>query len=133
MSDFYLRIEKFGQVGNILRSLHLFSFPCFSYVDTCKYDSNDVNISCKHVKSSLESCTAKATIQPINEEILLRMHVDERKREKLLNFHKQSQQSITPLVQRINQKVFVVRCDASLSFPIGMLHVICNVQKNGVR
>lgn len=109
------------------------SFRCYSYVDTCKYDSNDVNISCKHVKSSLESCTSKAKIQTVNEEILLRIHIDEQKRQKLLNLHKQSQQSTTPLVQRINQKVFVVRCDASLNFPIGMLHVICNVQTNDVR
>lgn len=102
-------------------------------MDTCKYDSNDVNISCKHVKSSLESCATKAKIQTVNEEILMRIHMDEQKRQKLLNLLKESQQLTTPLVQRINQKVFVVRCDASLMFPIGMLHVICNVQTNGVR
>lgn len=102
-------------------------------MDTCKYDSNDVNISCKHVKSSLESCTSKATIHAVNEEILMRIQMDDQKRQKLLNFHKDAQQSTIPLVQRINQKVFVVRCDISLVYPIGMLHVICNAQANGVR
>lgn len=102
-------------------------------MDTCKYDSNDVNISCKHVKSSLEHCTTKAKIHSVNAEALMRIHMDEQKRQKLLNLHKHAQQTNTPLVQRINQKVFVVRCDASLSFPTGMLHVKCNLQANGVK
>lgn len=103
-----------------------------SYVDTCKYDSNDINISCKHVKSSLESCSNTAKIHKIDEDILMRFQMNEEKRNKLLNLHKESQSS-TPLVQRINQRVFVVRCDVSLSFPIGLLHVMYLVEPNEIR
>lgn len=62
----------------------------------------------------------------------MRMQINEETRKKLLDMLKESEPT-TPLVQRINQRVFVVRCDASLSFPIGLLHVICTIEPNEVR
>lgn len=103
-----------------------------SYVDTCKYDSNDVNISCKHVKSSLESCATKAKAQHIEEDILKRLQMTDEKRKKLLSLHRESNSTV-PLVQRINQRVFVVCCDVSLNFPIGLLHVMCTSEQKGDR
>lgn len=105
----------------------------FSYVDTCKYDSNDINISCKHVKHSLESCTENAKVQQINEDILKRLQMTNEKRQKLLAMLRDSPSSLSsPLVQRVNQRVFVVSCDVSLYFPIGLLHVVCIVEPKGV-
>lgn len=103
-----------------------------SYVDTCKYDSNDVNISCKHVKSSLESCATKAKVQHIEENILKRLQITDEQRKKLLSLNRESQSTV-PLVQRINQRVFVVCCDISLNFPIGLLHVVFTAEQKGVR
>lgn len=105
-------------------------FVAFSYVDTCKYDSNDINISCKHVKHSLESCTDNAKVQPIKEDILKRLQMSDERRQKLIALLRERPSS--PLVQRVNQRVFVVSCDVNLNFPIGLLHVVCIVQPNGV-
>lgn len=91
-----------------------------------------MNISCKHVKSSLESCTTKAKIQNVDEDILKRLDITDERRKILLTMHKESK-SAMPLVQRINQRVFVVCCDVSLNFPIGLLHVICIAEENFIR
>lgn len=101
-------------------------------MDTCKYDSNDVNISCKHVKSSLELCSTKATTHKICEDILLKMQISDERKKQMLVLHKESEGCI-PLVQRINQRVFVVRCDVSLNFPVGLLHVTCTAEPRGVQ
>lgn len=84
------------------------------------------------MKSSLESCTNKAEAQKVDDKIVRRIQMNEEWRKKLLNILKGDQTTI-PLVQRINEKVFVVRCDVSLSFPIGLLHVICSIEPNGIR
>lgn len=84
------------------------------------------------MKSSLENCTNKAKIQKIDAYILIRMQINEEKRRKLVNMLKDNELTV-PLVQRINQRVFVVRCEASLSFPIGLLHVINVVEPNEIR
>lgn len=96
-----------------------------SYVDTCKYDSNDVNISCKHVKSSLEYCTTKAEPLRIDSNIFNSIEMQEDIKEKCVNLHKESE-SVIPFVQRISQTMFVVRCDVTLNFPTGLLHVVCS-------
>ncbi|XP_055324128.1 uncharacterized protein C2orf42 homolog isoform X2 [Sitodiplosis mosellana] len=116
-------------------SASIISRNAICYVDTCKYDSNDVNISCKHVKSSLESCTTKAKVQNIEEDILKRLQMTDEQRRKLLSWHRESmsESSATPLVQRINERVFVVCCDVSLNFPIGLLHAVCTAEQKGVR
>lgn len=103
-----------------------------SYVDTCKYDSNDVNISCKHVKSSLELCSTKATTLKINDDILRRIQMNDGKKKKLLALNRESELTL-PLVQRINQRVFVVRCDISINFPTGLLHLTCNADAEGAQ
>lgn len=84
------------------------------------------------MKSSLESCASKARVQKIEDDILRRIQLNDDRKKKLLMLHKDSQ-STAPLVQRVNQRVFVVRCDISLNFPIGLLHVICNAESKGVR
>ncbi|XP_031633462.1 uncharacterized protein C2orf42 [Contarinia nasturtii] len=113
-------------------SASIISRNAICYVDTCKYDSNDINISCKHVKSSLESCTTKARVQNVDVDILKRLEMTNDRRDNLLAMHKESE-SAMPLVQRINQRVFVVCCDVSLNFPIGLLHVVCIEEGNGVQ
>lgn len=80
----------------------------------------------------MESCTAKAKVQKIDGDVLKRLQMDDEQRKKLLTYHKESQYS-TPLVQRINQRVFVISCDVSLNFPIGLLHVVCTEEQKGVR
>lgn len=47
------------------------------------------------------------------------------KKKKLLALNRESELTL-PLVQRINQRVFVVRCDIGFNFPTGLLHVTCN-------
>lgn len=84
------------------------------------------------MKSSLESCASKARVQQIDEEILRRIQINDDRKKKLLMLHKDSQSTV-PLVQRVNQRVFVVRCDISLNCPIGLLHVICNAESKDVR
>lgn len=84
------------------------------------------------MKSSLESCTTKAKVQKIDEDILKRLQMNDEQRKKLLTLHKDSQSS-THSVQRINQRVFVISCDVSLNFPIGLLHIACTVEPKGVR
>lgn len=101
-------------------------------MDTCKYDSNDVNISCKHVKSSLELCSTKATHHKINEDTLQRIQMNDERKKKMLALNRESELNI-PLVQRVNQRVFVVRCDVNLNFPIGLLHVTCNAEPQSVQ
>lgn len=103
-----------------------------SYVDTCKYDSNDVNISCKHVKSSLEFCSTKAKAECINYDVLNAFQMDTDEKQRLWNLYKMYEMTV-PLVQRINQTMFVVRCDVSANFRAGLLHVICNDDGNGSR
>lgn len=97
----------------------------FSYVDTCKYDSNDINISCKHVKSSLEFGSTKAKVLKIELTTLNSFQLNDKEKQKLCKLYEESEKTV-PLVQRISQTVFVVRCDVNFNFPAGLLHVVCN-------
>lgn len=74
----------------------------------------------------------KAKVQHIEEDILKRLQMSDEQRKKLLGLHRESH-SGTPLVQRVNQRVFVVSCDVSLNFPIGLLHVVCTAEQKVVR
>lgn len=98
----------------------------FSYIDTCKYDPNDVNISCKHVKNTAESTKKKATALEIQASVLNSLRISSELKRTLWNLYNESQATV-PMVQRINRNVFVVRCDVSLMFPAGLLHVIFNM------
>lgn len=93
-----------------------------SYIDTCKYDSNDVNISCKHIKCALEQTTVIATPLPIKLEILNALKAPDDTKTSWWNQHFEGQSSI-PIVQRINATTFVVKCSVSQTFPAGLLHV----------
>lgn len=101
-------------------------------MDTCKYDSNDVNISCKHVKSSLEFCSTKAKVLKIELTTLNSFQLNDKEKQKLCKLYEESERTV-PLVQRISQTIFVVRCDVSFNFPAGLLHVICNEGSKGAR
>lgn len=95
-----------------------------SYVDTCKYDSNDINISCKHVKSSLEQCSLEAEALTIDPNILISIRLGEDTKQKLKTILTTMDLTI-PLVQRILPTMFIVRCDLNANFPAGLLHVLC--------
>lgn len=90
------------------------------YVDTCKYDSNDAGISCKHVQTSISSVMIAFAID-IQESILFRFELSSEMHTKLWKIYCDRDQSI-PAVQRISKLVFVVFCESSQTFPTGFLH-----------
>lgn len=93
-------------------------------MDTCKYDSNDINISCKHVKSSLEQCSLEAEALTIDPNILISIRLSKDTKHKLKTILTTTDLTI-PLVQRILPTMFVARCDLNANFPAGLLHVLC--------
>lgn len=109
-----------------------FCVTVYSYVDTCKYDSNDVNISCKHVKSSLEQCSLKAEPLHIDLNMLANLRLSEHTIQMLRTLYT-TMDSTIPLVQRILPTVFVVRCELNGNFPTGLLHVLCTDDNNETR
>lgn len=98
-------------------------------MDTCKYDSNDINISCKHVKSSLEQCLLKAEALHIDPNIWMSLRLTESTKLKLKTICAGIESTI-PLVQRILFNIFVVRCDANAYSPTGFLHILCAEENN---
>lgn len=101
-------------------------------MDTCKYDSNDINISCKHVKSSLEQCSFKAEALPIEPNIWMSLRLAEHVKQQLKSISAGMDASM-PLVQRILSTVFVVRCDLSANAPAGLVHVLCTPDNDKMR
>lgn len=101
------------------------------FVDTCKYDSHDVNISCKHIKWALE-CSSQAKVTPIAFDVWksLRKPDDEVVRNRIWAAY-QSALDGTPMVQQINDHSFAVACDVSTEYPAGRLHVRINNGKAG--
>lgn len=96
------------------------------YVDTCKYDSHDINISCKHVKYALENTGVAATTAQsltIDLNVWYAMRLPNETKTRLWSDYLEAESSI-PMVQRINQTVFVVKCDKTAAFPAGRLHVV---------
>lgn len=61
----------------------------------------------------------------IDSNILNSIEMQEDTKQKFMNLCKESESAI-PFVQRISQTMFVARCDVSLSFPTGLLHVVCS-------
>lgn len=96
------------------------------FVDTCKYDSHDLNISCKHIKWALDG-NLQAKVTQIQYDVWksIRFPTDDGIRNKIW---KKYQTSIdgTPMVQQINAQTFAVACDVSTQFPAGRLHVCVN-------
>lgn len=114
------------------RNVVFLSISLYSYVDTCKYDSNDINISCKHVKSSLEQCSLKAEPLHIDPDMVTNLRSSEDTKQMLRTLCTTMDTTI-PLVQRILPTVFVVRCDLNANFPAGLLHVLCTDDNNETR
>lgn len=95
------------------------------YVDTCKYDSHDINISCKHIKNALENTDVSSTPLTIDIDIWFAMRLPSQTKARLWSEYVEAENSI-PLVQRINRTMFVVKCDKTAAFPAGRLHVVLN-------
>ncbi|XP_055853532.1 uncharacterized protein C2orf42 homolog [Episyrphus balteatus] len=91
------------------------------FVDTCKYDSKDVDISCKHVKATSE-CVKIAEEFTINYDALWNLPIDVEQKVRLWDMYKE-EESAVPAVQRINNATFVTKCASSNIFPSGRLHV----------
>lgn len=91
------------------------------YVDTCKYDSRDINISCKHVKSALE-LTPMAEPLYIDYNVWNSMALNTDVKDRLWNIYNECEYKI-PMVQRISITQFAVKCDISSAFKAGRLHV----------
>lgn len=101
------------------------------YVDTCKYDSNDAGLSCKHVQTSLTTIN-KATAQNIHESVLFRFDLSSEMHSKLWKIYCDKEQT-TPTVQRISKLAFVVSCEPTQSFPTGFIHTYLSGGKNSIR
>lgn len=93
------------------------------FVDTCKYDSHDLNISCKHIKWALDG-SAHAQVTPLLGDVWNRMRcpADELARNRIWTNY-QAAIGETPMVQQINSHTFAVACEVSAAFPAGRLHV----------
>lgn len=100
---------------------YIISRNAICYVDTCKYDSRDINISCKHVKSALEP-TRMANPLQMDISVWYSMALDAETKHRLWNVYREAEYKV-PMVQRITQSQFVVKCDTSSTFPAGRLHV----------
>lgn len=103
---------------------YIISRNAICYVDTCKHDSNDINISCKHVKCSSMPC-ARGIVLKILQEVLFQMNLTNELKIELWNIYCEYE-NVIPVVQRISHSIFVVRCKVSLQFPEGLLHVYLN-------
>lgn len=74
------------------------------------------------MKNSVESAEKTATALAIDEHVLKSLKIAERLKATLWNWCREPEPMI-PIVQRISSTTFVVRCDVSLTFPAGLLHV----------
>lgn len=100
---------------------YIISRNAICYVDTCKHDSNDINISCKHVKSSTMP-VSKGIVLKITQDVLFQMNLTNELKIELWDIYCEYE-NVIPVVQRISHSIFVVRCKVSLHFPEGLLHV----------
>lgn len=99
----------------------IISRKAICFVDTCKYDSTDINISCKHVKNALDN-TVMAMPLDINITVWYQMNLPEEMRNRIWKMYNESQLG-TPIVQRINRTMFVIKCDVKTNFTAGRLHI----------
>lgn len=94
------------------------------YIATCKFDSYNLNINCKHIQNALE-CEKKAIPLNINYNHLYLLNLNTLKRKYLINIYNDNINRL-PIVQRINKNIFIVTCDISKHFPAGLLHIFIN-------
>lgn len=99
----------------------IISCNAICYIDTCKYDSKEVNLSCKHVQHTAE-CTVAAVELKVKSDIFQRLIMSEDDRIKMWSMYVLNE-SIVPSVQRIDQNQFVVCSDFCKQFPAGLLHI----------
>lgn len=97
----------------------IISCNAICYIDTCKYDSKEVNLSCKHVQHTAE-CTLTAVELKVNSDIFHRLIMSEDDSIKMWSMYNES---IVPSVQRIDQNQFVVCSGICKQFPAGLLHI----------
>lgn len=90
------------------------------FVETCKYDSNNMSISCRHIKNSTNS-SSTAEVLIIQQSTLFDMRSDE-KSNQLWQFYCDNE-NVTPIVQRIGASLFVVKSEISKEVPAGLVHV----------
>ncbi|XP_055371801.1 uncharacterized protein C2orf42 homolog isoform X2 [Condylostylus longicornis] len=93
---------------------------CFA--DTCKYDVRDLEIICKHVKST-GICNQIATGIEIDRKIIDNLKISQNYKDVLWNMYN-TNLSFAPPLQRLNNYTFAVQCCKSISFPAGRLHVV---------
>lgn len=100
------------------------------YVDTCKYDSNDINLSCKHVKSATE-CHIIAQEIKISKDILFNMKINTDFKINLWNLYN-CNEFIIPILQRINKTTFIIKCLNNHNFPSSYLHLVIFQSNNDI-
>lgn len=81
------------------------------FVDTCKYDSKDDDVTCKHVKEASETAVEAISLT-IKRETLYSITVIPDV-EKHTMWQEVSKSTACPVVQRINKKIFVVRSEGT--------------------
>ncbi|XP_059610493.1 uncharacterized protein C2orf42 [Phlebotomus argentipes] len=81
------------------------------FVDTCKYDSKDHDVTCKHVKEASETAVEAIGLSIKRETFYSITVISDAEK------HSQWQEVVacaaSPAVQRINKKIFVVRCEGT--------------------
>ncbi|XP_055907514.1 uncharacterized protein C2orf42 homolog [Eupeodes corollae] len=109
--------DSYTQEGKSL----LIKRKAICFVDTCKYDSKDIDISCKHVKATAESVKVAEKFI-IHYDTLWSLPIGVEDKVRLWESYKE-EESAVPAVQRINNTTFVTKCARSNIFPSGRLHV----------
>lgn len=95
------------------------NFNAICYVDACK---NNLNTNrCQHVVNSLDNIVQAVPLD-VNISIWHQMNISEETKTRLWKIYSETQ-LITPIIQRINKTTFVIKCDISDKFSIGLLHV----------
>lgn len=131
----YLNHRSFVQITDRTLSSDengcIISRNAICYVDTCKYDSHDLNISCKHIKWALDG-SVYSQVTPILFDVwsMMSSPADKTVRTRLWNSY-QSALNGTPMVQMIDEHTFAVACEVNAAFPAGRLHV--TVQNSNIR
>lgn len=74
------------------------------------------------MKNSVESTEKTATALGIDQSVLNSLKITDKQKMTMWNRYLESE-SLIPIVQRVNSTIFVVRCDVSLRFPAGLLHI----------
>lgn len=115
--------RNFVQIIDKPLSIHN-AYNAICYVDTCKYaSSNNINTqnNCQHIKNSIENIQQAVPLD-INVTLWYQMNLSEETKTRLWKMYSETQ-LLMPIIQRINKTIFVIKCDVSEKFPVGLLHV----------